>query len=270
MPEVEIELENARDYVRDTDARVDVRDLPRGRREELISLVPLDRRELGERRSQLMNGVPPEVRVGDMRLDSADGQVARKRSAAAVSNRVAQRILRRRLTDDAVVDSLAARLEPLDDADRAVERGALFVRSQQESDRAGVRWPLCGEGFNRDDERGDRGLHVGAASAEKPAVAQRRHERVAVPLRKGPRRDDVGVSGKAEKRGAIAAARPEIVDFAEAHRLAAKARFFEPPADERLAAAVCGGYRAPADQLLGEFENALQCAAGPLRSSCRS
>jgi hypothetical protein len=220
----------------------------------------LDRSELGERRRELVDRISPEVRVGDMRLDAADGQAARKRSAAAVADRVAERILRRRLADDAIVDSLAARLEPLDDADRAVDRRAFFVRSQQKRDRAGVARALGNEGLDRDDERGDRGLHVGAAAAEKPAVAQRRDERVAVPLRKWPRRDDVRVAGKAQQGGPVAAPRPQVVDFAEAHRLGAKAGFFEPPGEKRLAAAVFGGYRAAADEFLREFENALQRA----------
>jgi hypothetical protein len=57
--------------------------------------------------------------------------------------------------------------------------------------------------------------------------------------------------GEAHDGRGAAAACPEVLYLAEAHRLAAKARALEPLGEERLAAAVFRGYRAPGNQLLG-------------------
>src|SRR5258706_8492052 len=124
-----------------------------------------------------MNGVPPKMWIGNVRLHTAHQEPPRKRSAATVADRVAERVQRRWLADDAVVEPLAARLQPLDDPHRAVDRGTFFVGGQQEGDRAGVRRALGDESLHSDDERSDRGLHVGAPTAEQPAVALGRYER---------------------------------------------------------------------------------------------
>src|SRR5205814_683737 len=70
--EVEIDLDRARNDVRRAGAAVDVRDLPRRRREVLVALVPLRARELGQRRGELVNRIAREVGVGDVALNSPD------------------------------------------------------------------------------------------------------------------------------------------------------------------------------------------------------
>ena len=94
---------------------------------------------------------------------------------------------RRRLADDAVVDALAARGEPLDDADGAVDRRAFLVGGEEQRDRAGRGRVRGDEGLDRRDERRERALHVGGAAAVEPAVALVGRERVAIAsARRGP------------------------------------------------------------------------------------
>ena len=68
-------------------------------------------------------------------------------------------------------------------------------------DRARVVGLLRDEILGRDDEGGDRGLHVGGAAAVELAVADRRHERIGVPLLERAGGHDVGVAGEADAAG---------------------------------------------------------------------
>jgi hypothetical protein len=69
-----------------------------------------------------------------------------------------------------------------------------------------------------------------------------------------------------------AAARPEVLHFAERHRLAAEAGALEAPGEKFLAAAVLRRDGAAGDQFLGECEGRISTfgALGPIRHSCRS
>ena len=100
--------ELARDDVAGAGAGVDVRHLPRGRREVGVAAVPLDADQLGEQRRGEVDRVLRQLRIGDVALHAADAQLARERAAAAVLDRVAEPAHRRRLADDAVVEARAA------------------------------------------------------------------------------------------------------------------------------------------------------------------
>ena len=111
------------------------------------------------------------------------------------------RVDRRRLADDAVVDALAARGEPLDHLDGAVDRRAFLVGGEQQRDRAGRVGMRGDERLDRRDERGERALHVGGAAAVEPAVAlgrARTGRECHCVERAG--RHDVGVAGEADQR----------------------------------------------------------------------
>ena len=67
----------------------------------------------------------------------------------------------------------------------------------------------------RRDEGGDRALHVAGAAAIQHAVLHHAAERV-VPPRPGAGRHHVGVAGETDMRPALADAREQILDRAEA------------------------------------------------------
>ena len=171
-----------------------------------------------------MHRIVGEVRVGDVALHAVHGELARQRAAAADLDHVAERIGARRLADDAPVDLLAARLEHFHDAARAVDRRAFLVAGQQERQRAGVVGMPGDEALGRSDHRGQTALHVGGAAAVQHAVAYDRLERVGLPFLARAGRYDVGMTGEAQHRAAIAMARPEVLDRTERHALDPEAR----------------------------------------------
>ena len=79
-----------------------------------------------------------ELRIGDVALHAADAGGAGERAASSVLDHVAEAIHRRGLADDAVVDALAARGEPLDHLHGSVGRRPFLVRGEQQGDRSGV------------------------------------------------------------------------------------------------------------------------------------
>ena len=111
-----------------------------------------------------------------MALHAAHGQVAVQRTATADADAVAEFLVARWFTYDAVVDLLAAPAELGDDVANAVDRIALFVAGQQQPDDAGMRRVRRDELFERDDHRRDTALHVGRAARVQQAIAQRRFE----------------------------------------------------------------------------------------------
>ena len=169
-------------------------------------------------------------------------QHAVQRSAAAVLDRVAEALRRRRLADDARVDRLAARLQRRDDRRRAVDGVALFVRRQQHRDRAAVHRLARDDALGRRDHRGDRRLHVRGAAAVQKAVALGRRERIARPL---ARPDPVGTTSTWPARQTSgrrrSVTRPQV-----AHRAAIDplARESPPPTDATPAAPGCRHRRA--------------------------
>ena len=263
--EIEVHRHRARHHVARARPGMDIRDLEAGGRKALVALVPLRASELGQRRGEQMDRILDQMGIGDVPLDAAHRELRRKRAAPAVLQRIAERIDGARLADDAVVDGLVARLQPLHHSHGAVHRGAFLVGGQEEGDRARVARPLGDEALGGDDESGDRRLHVGRAAAVELAVAHGGDEGIRVPFGERAGRHHIGVAGKAHHGMPGAAARPEIRHLAELHRLAAKARLGQPRGEQLLAAAVFRGHRPAGNQLLGQLEG-----AGALRHSCRS
>src|SRR5690348_6814028 len=108
--------------------------------------------------------------------------------------------------------------------------------------------------LGRRDHGGQPAFHVGRSAAIEHAIADFRHERVAVPLIEWARRHDVGMSGKAEERGRRRAPGPEISDLSEAQRLDAKADPGEPLRKHGLAPLISGGQGTARDQIFSEFK----------------
>ena len=207
-----------------------------------------------KRRREQVHRVLHQVRIGDVTLHALDDQLAGKRAAPAVLDRVAELAYRGGLADDAVIEQFAARLELFHHPHRAVHRHAFFVRGEQQRDRALV-LRVCGDEFlGRADEGRDGRLHVRSAAAVQPALAHAGGERIGLPLVQRAGGHHVGMSGKTQQRFGLAAARPQIADVAAAHALQGEADGGEALRDKVLAAGVIRRERAQPDQLLCEFQ----------------
>jgi hypothetical protein len=237
---------------------VDVGALERGRRQRPVAVVPTDRGKLGERGRDEVDRVAGELRVGDVTLHAAHPEGARERAAPAVLDRVAEAVRGGGLADDAVVDALAARGQPLDDLHGAVGRDTFLVGGEQQRDRPVVPRVCRHERLGGGHERRNRAFHVGRPAPVEPAVAHLGAERVAVPGVERAGGHDVGVAGEAHQRPGLAAPQPQVGDAVARQRLGAKAERGEALRDQRLAAVVVGGDGAPRDELAGERERGLR------------
>jgi hypothetical protein len=194
------------------------------------------------------------MRVGDVALLAVYGQAPAQRAAPTVLDDIAEPGVRGRFAHQTIVDMLAARREPIDHLDGAVDRRAFFVGGDQQADRALMVGMLPDKILDRGDERRQRALHVGGAAPVQQSVAHLRRERVARPLPARAGRHHVGVAGERQQRLDGAAPRPEVVDLAEAQALDLEPERFEARDHQFLTALVLRRDRWPGDQLLGEFQ----------------
>ena len=205
-------------------AGVDVGDLEAGRREALVALVPLRRRQLGERRGERGgSGSSPGAgrrRGPARRARSACRKASRGGRSSACRRARRPRWARRRCSSRWLSPRCFSA-----STTRTVPSTAGPSSSEVRSRAIDPEWSgfSFDESFRGHDEGGDRGLHVGGAAAVELAVADGRHEGIGVPLGERAGRHDVGVAGEADERLARAAARPQVGDLAEVHRLALEA-----------------------------------------------
>ena len=101
--------------------------------------------------------------IGGMALAAADRDPSVERAAPAVLDRVADRLDGGRFAEDAMVETFALAKRPVDELDRAVDRRAFLVASQEEADRALKRAP-------RDEAQGG-----GDARRRRRPSCRRRH-----------------------------------------------------------------------------------------------
>ena len=194
--EIEVHHHLARDHIAGAGAAVHVTDLPAGGRKEGVAPVPLGGSHFGQRRQGLVDGVARQLRVGDVALDAAHGELAAERAATAVLDHVARLFDRCGFAHDAVVQRFATGFELLHHHFGAVNRRAFLVAGQQEGDGNLRVWVSGQKFFHRHDERGDGGFHVTGAAAKELAVLVRGRERVTAPLRQRAGGYHVGVPGK--------------------------------------------------------------------------
>jgi hypothetical protein len=187
-------------------------------------------------------------------LDAVDHEARGERAAAPVLDGVAEALHRRGLAHDAEVDRLAAALELLHHAHRAVDRGSFLVGGDEERHGTGVVRVVAHEAFGGGHERGDGGLHVGGTAPEELAFADRGLEGVRVPLLDRSRRHHVGMAREHHQRLALAVADEEVGDVAANEHLGLEAQGDQAVDDELLAALVGGGDRLASDQRFGELQ----------------
>src|SRR5260221_620739 len=85
---------------------------------------------------EVMDGIVGEMRVGGVALGPVNGQGAGQAAAAADLDHVAEGLGVGRLADDAGVETLAARFQPVEHLLRAVDRDTLLVAGNEQADRA--------------------------------------------------------------------------------------------------------------------------------------
>src|SRR2546429_3955224 len=107
-------------------------------------------------------------------------------SPAADLDGVADRVFARGLAHHTPVYALAPCCERLDHALGPVDRGPFLVAGDEISERALVTGMGADELLRRCEHRGKSTLHIGRAPAVKHSVADRRDERVRVPLFERP------------------------------------------------------------------------------------
>ena len=158
----------------------------------------------------------------------------------------------RGFADEAVVDVDAFLCELGEDGFAAVRAVAFFVAGEEQGEGAGVR--RGGEALQGDGHRGDARFHVGGATSVEFAVAEGGFEGRTRPGGKVAGRDDVGVSGKGDKRRTAAVCCPEVVGVVEAEVADDESCRLQAGSNERLTASVVRGDGGAADEFLQEVE----------------
>ena len=162
-----------------------------------------------------------------------DHELARQRPAPAVLDRVAEHgattTARRRRRSRAPRRAPAAGRRRRTVPSIAGPSSSEVISSAIEPRWSGMRGD---ELLDRDDEGGDRRLHVGRAAAVQPAVAHGRRERVGRPAVERTGRHDVGMSREDEQRPRRPAACPEVGDAAGRRSSRNGSRSREPLGDQ--------------------------------------
>src|SRR5947209_8580713 len=106
------------------------------------------------------------MRIGDMALHAIYKERARLRAAAADLDAVAELLDVAGLAEYAMVQFLAARRQPLQQLDGAIDGDVFFIPGDQERDRAFQLAAIVVEIIqHRRDAAGDAALHVDSAPA---------------------------------------------------------------------------------------------------------
>src|SRR6516225_5571603 len=201
------------------------------------------------------------MRVGDMALPSFDIERAGLRATAADLDAVSQFLLVGGFAEHAMIEFFAARLDPLKELDRAVDRHVLLIAGDQERDRslrlAAVVAEILQHGRNA---ASDAALHVDCAAAIEETVLHLAGERAMAPRGLIAGGHNVGVAGKGDMRRLAADASVEIVDvggagLAEGDAVHLEAVSLEEVFEDAERAGIGRSYRWAANQLLGNGES---------------
>ena len=264
---VEARLGHAGDYVFGPRAGVEVGYLKRRGRKELVAVIPAVRGQIGEQGEQPMQRIVGLVWIGNVALASFHPGMAVEAAAPAVLDRIPERVRRRRLAHEAVVDCDIAFAEPLHDRTRAVHRRTFLVARQQEGQPSRMIGVTVTKALGGAYHGGNAGFHIGRATPDQPAVFDRGLERTLRPVVERAGRHHIGMAGKAQQRAAIAGHGPEVVHLAEAQVLDGEAGRGQSFADEFLAAAVGRGDRLALNQRSGQFERFVRHQSAPARAA---
>ena len=127
---IEIDHTFASNHIARSGARVDVADLPTRGLEELIALVPFDGHQFGQGRSDQVNGVFGQMRIGNVPLQAFDHQFAAQGATTPVFDHVATDVDRCGLSHNAPIQPLLLGGEPITHGHCAMGCGTFFVTGQ--------------------------------------------------------------------------------------------------------------------------------------------
>ncbi len=245
-------------------AGVDVGNLETGRREEVVAVVPVLGGQFGQGRGSEVDRVLRQVRIGDMALHAAYGQLGAEGATTAVLDHVTDQGGARRLADDAPVQTLLARRQALDHGFGAVVRRAFFVAGDQERDLALVIRVVGDKAFGGHGHGGEAAFHVRRATAAEHAVfVDHCVERLDLPGGHRAGRYDVGVTGEAQHRAVVfAVGGPEVIHILDAHRLERKTGIAQALHHLLLAIGVDRRHGGAADQVDGELKGRRKVGVG--------
>ena len=222
-----------------------------GRLEGLIACVEFVIRETGDQPGQHRDRIGGPVRIGNVALFAVDGDPGVERAAPPDLDHVAQRMLRRRLADDAGVDDLALGHQGLDHTFGAVQGRAFLVAGDQEGQAA--RDLALGQNMrHRRDPGGDAALHVDRAATVEDPVLHLGLERARGPGLGRAGRHHIGMARETEVRRRSPAPGVEVLDVLEGHAPAMEAQRGQGALQHIHRPLVGGGDRGPSDQVAGQ------------------
>src|SRR5581483_205473 len=265
IADVEFRPRLARDHIGRGIADIDRGELQIGRLELRTAAIE---RLVGDRHDQprhVRHGIVRAMRIGHMALHAFDNQRAGLRTAAADLDAVAHRLLIARLAQHAMVELVAARGDPLQELDRAIDRDIFLVAGDQERDRAlaiASRSAAIGLEIvqHGGDAAGDAALHVDRAAAVDKTVLHLAREGTNVPGTLVARGHHVGVAGECDMRGAVADAGIEIVDvgrsgLAEGDAVHREAGGLQKVFEDAERTGISRRYRRAADEIADDRES---------------
>ncbi len=129
-PQVKLCLGLTGHHVRGARTGSNVGDLESGRREILISIVPVGRGELADDAAKPVNGVVCEVRVGNMSLDTPDGECSSEGAPPTVLDDITEALGACRLTHEAPLDRFVSFNQGLNYANCAIDGRPFFITGQ--------------------------------------------------------------------------------------------------------------------------------------------
>jgi hypothetical protein len=175
----------------------------------LLAVLPTSTERLvAERHHQrryIRHRVRRALRIGDVALDPIDVKRARQRTAAADLDAIAERLDIAGLAQHAVVEFFAARRDPLQQFDGAVDGDIFLVAGDQKRDRTLAIFSglatMGGEiAEHRGDTAGNAALHVDSAAPIEKTVLDVAGECAMAPRGLIARRHHVGMPGKGDVR----------------------------------------------------------------------
>src|SRR6266850_641525 len=211
------------------------------------------------------------LRIGDVALGAIDVKRARQRTAAANLDAIAERFDIAGLAQHAVVEFLAARRDPLQQLDGAVDGEVFLVAGDQKRDRTFAVFSglaaMGGEIVEHGrDAAGDAALHVDGAAAVEKAILDFARERAMAPGALVARRHHVGMPGEGDVRRIVADAGIEVVDiggagFAEGNAVHLETGILQDTFEHTKRAGINRSYRGTAEQIAGNGESISHASA---------
>src|SRR5712672_396487 len=263
--DVEFGARLARDHIAGGVADIDRGEFEVRRLELRAAMIERLVAERHDQRRYIRYRVRCALRIGDVALGAIDVKRARQRTAAANLDAIAERFDIAGLAQHAVVEFLAARRDPLQQLDGAVDGEVFLVAGEQKRDRTlAVFSGLAAMGGeiveHGRDAAGDAALHVDGAAAVEKAILDVARERAMAPGVLVARWHHVGMPGEGEVRSTVADAGIEVVDiggagFAEGNAMYLETGILQDAFEYTKRAGIGRGYRGTAKQIAGNGES---------------